>query len=182
MSRADEFFAAAQRHGAQGAVDRVFHDEAPITTVPWDQMGRRRDRGDYDRELVADELRKPASEVSLSSVDPRNLHATQPMITRGGVSHYMGPEYAQTGRTFADHEMVGNVHPVVYRRPSLTGGEPQNLILSGHHRAAAALLQGNQFHARVIEGPWGPMRGSEPATPSLERQRPKLRSIRPGVE
>lgn len=168
MSRSEEFYGAND-------IERMFPDQMPITTVPWSQMSRRKDRGDYNKNLVADELRKPPSEVTLHPVDTRGLHASQPMVLREHVQHYLSGEYERTGRTSADQELTGNQHPVVYRRAGLGGGPTQDLLLSGHHRAAAALLQGRELHARLIEGGWGPTRGQGP--PSLVRKEPKLRKI-----
>lgn len=172
MSRAEQFYG-----GGQEAMSRMFPDGAPTTVVPWSQMNGRKDRENYDRGLVADELRKPATEVNLRPIDPRGLTATQPGITRGGVQHYLGDEYERTGRTYADQNLAGNVHPVVYRRAGLDGAPTQDLLLSGHHRAAAALLHGRELHARLIEGGYGPMRGTGPV--NLTREAPKLRSVRP---
>lgn len=152
MGRAKEFYGA-------GDIDRVFPEQKPQTMVPWDQMGRRRDRQDYDRALVSDTVRKPPGPGDMHEFDPRSLRATQPSITRAGVAHYLEHDYRHGGPTYADQDNVGNRVPVVYRRASLVGGESQDIILSGHHRAAASLLQGRQFRARLIEGPWGPMRG-----------------------
>ena len=81
----------------------------------------------------------------MREVDPRHLHSTQTNITLPGVNYYMGDEYRQTGRTFADMDKAGNRFPVVYTR------EGQNKLLSGHHRATAALLRGEQFRAIHIE-------------------------------
>jgi hypothetical protein len=81
----------------------------------------------------------------MRELDPRDLHATQGTVTRPGVNYYMGNEYQETGRTYADMHQAGNRYPVVYTR----GG--QNKLLSGHHRATAALLRGEQFRAIHIE-------------------------------
>jgi hypothetical protein len=162
MSRAGEFFGAANDHSG-GGIERMFPEQKPLTMVPWDQMGRRKDRQDYDRQLVADTLRKPPTENEFHDLDPRNLRATQPSITRAGVSHYLSNDYREGGPTYADQHDVGNQHPVVYRRAALDAGMPhQDILLSGHHRAAASLLHGDQFRARLIEGGWGPPRGKDP--------------------
>lgn len=168
MSRAEQFYGAND-------INRMFPDGAPTTVVPWDRAGRRKDREDYDRGALHAELSKPVDERALHDVDPRYLHAYQPGITRGGVQHYLTDEYHLSGRTFADHEMVGNQHPVIYRRAGLDGAATQNMILSGHHRAAVALLRGDPLRARVVEGGWGPERGG-PA--QLEREVPKIRGMR----
>lgn len=179
MSRSEQFYESQKAHRYFGSndIDHLFPDGKPLTVVPWEQMGRRKDRQDYDRGLVRATLAKPPSEHEFEEIDPRTLHATQPSIVRDGVSHYLEHDYRTGNRpTYADQDMVGNRHPVVYRRADLHGREPQNLLLSGHHRAAATLLQGRQFRARVIEGGWGPMRTDDP--PSLVREHPKMKDIR----
>jgi hypothetical protein len=142
MGRAEEFYGA-------GDVDRMFPGGAPTTVVPWQRAGRRKDVKDYDAERVQAVLQKP-QEHELVDIDPRNLRATQPSLTRAGVKHYLSDEYQRSGKTFADRDQKGNQYPMVYHRD---GG--QQLLLSGHHRAAAALLQGRQFKGYVVEGPWG---------------------------
>lgn len=124
--------------------------QSPVTPTPWPRAGRQKHRGDFDQGRVNDALRNPV----LTEVDPRNLHSTQPSITRQGVDYYMGDEYERTGTTFADQGNAGNRYPVVYSRE-----DGQNLALSGHHRAAAALLRGETLRAIQVEGPWGPERG-----------------------
>jgi hypothetical protein len=145
MSRLDQFWGA-------GDVDKMFGG-SPMTVTPWPRAGGRKDVQDYDPERVRAVLLKP-DEHELVDIDPRHLSATQPMITRAGVQHYMpGGGYEISGRTFADRDNPGNQYPMVYHR----AGNDQ-LLLSGHHRAAAALLQGRQFKGFKVEGPWGPPR------------------------
>lgn len=135
-----------ERHArAWGSNDRdtLFPDGAPKTSAPWPAMGRRKDVKDYDHEAVREMLKNPPE---LTPVDPRTLHATQPSITRHGVGHYLSGAEG----TFADHGNPGNEHPVVYHRE-----DGQSLLLSGHHRAAAAMLKGEPLMARQIHGPWG---------------------------
>jgi len=78
----------------------------------------------------------------LEEVDPRDLRATQPSVTREGVSYYLTPRYKRTGQTFADYHRVVNRFPVIYQRE-----DGEQLIISGHHRAAVALLEGKQFES-----------------------------------
>jgi hypothetical protein len=124
-------------------IGNLFPDGAPATSVPWDVAGRRKDRMPYDQSKVTEALSNPDHPVQ--GVDPTTLTATQPSITRAGVAHYSSgatEQYSEGG--------AGNVHPVVYARDDGT-----NLILSGHHRAATALLNGDQFQAKVVRGGHG---------------------------
>lgn len=144
-------FSHLQAHQFFGeGVDNLFPHGAPITSTPWAGMSRQKKVKDYDPGVVREALSAPPV---LSEVDPRDLRSTQPMVTREGVEYYSGDTYAQTGRTFAEQGNVGNRHPFIYRRE-----DGQNLILAGHHRAAAALVQGRPLRAQVVEGPWGPLR------------------------
>ena len=138
-------------HRAYGAknVEELFGD-SPTTPTPWPRAARQKRRGDFDQGTVDAALREPV----LSDVDPRNLHSTQPGLTRQGVDYYLGDEYQETGTTFADQDQAGNRYPVVYDRE-----DGQSLLLGGHHRGAAALLRGEQLRAVRTEGPWGPPRG-----------------------
>lgn len=135
-----------------GDLDAVFPDEMLRRPAIWDRGGRRIKIKDYDQNLVDDILRRPPHE-SRRLVDPRDLHATQSELTRSGVKYYLGDTYWRTGRTFADQHNPGNIMPVVYFRE-----DGQNLILSGHHRAAAKFLRGEPLEVRGVHGPWGPPR------------------------
>lgn len=155
MSRADEFFGTgAHPRTATEGLDKMFPEGGLITTAPWPAVSRSRSRPRvFDRDTVAKELMQPPRpQRDLPTFDPRHLLANQPQVTREGVSHYMKGDYERTGRTFRDRDQIGNRQPVVYRRPAREGGT-EDVILSGHHRAAAALLQGKQFRARLVEGP-----------------------------
>lgn len=136
-------WAGVHRAHGTGDVDAVFGG-APKTLTPWPQAGRTKaDPRGYDPARVEAAVRDP--HPHMREIDPRNLHSTQPWITREGVSHYMGDEYKKTGQTFRDMDQAGNRFPVVYNR----GG--QNKLLSGHHRATAALIRGEQFRGIYIE-------------------------------
>ncbi len=129
--------------------DRLFGSGDAPAPAPWPRAARRKSQRDYDPDIVRQALEGPQE---LVDVDPRHLHSTQPSVTRPGVDYYMGDDYNRTGETFADKGNAGNRHPTVYER------EGVNLLLSGHHRASAALLQGRPLPARKVVGPWGPER------------------------
>lgn len=145
----ESFRRVHELHGA-GDVDAAFGEHGRVV-APWPRASRRKDRAPYDQEVVRQGLSQPAQ---VEDIDPRFLHATQPHVTRQGVSYYMDdPRYEEQGRTFADPGNVGNAFPVVYDRE-----DGYRLLLSGHHRATAALLKGRGLKARRFEGPWGPER------------------------
>ena len=176
-SRSDHFYEGLKAHRfyGRGDLEAMFPDEAPTRPVPWEQASKRKDREDYDKVRVAGLIKGP---VELHDLDPRDLHAYQPAVVRAGVRHYLHSDaYMHGGETYADAGKAYNQYPVVYRRDPLNpGGEHQNIILSGHHRAAAALLQGRQFRARYVEGPWGELRGTGGPV-SMERTHPRLKGL-----
>ena len=141
-----------------GDPGQIFGGQAKAP-VPWKQPIMRRDRQTYNPEVVRNELLQPVSrEHGLVPVDPRHLQATQPHLVRAAVEHYMSDQFKQTGQRFADQHNVGNHHPFVYSRQRDNADEPDEILLAGHHRAAAALLKGEPLMARRVQGGWGPDR------------------------
>lgn len=135
----------AQFYGKQD-IDALFKGH-PATVAPFRRAGGRKDRQNYDQSRVQATLRHP--NPPMESFNPRDLHITQGNVTRAGVQHYLSGAEG----TYADSQQAGNKHPVVYKRE-----DGRNLLLSGTHRATAALLRGKQVRAVVVEGPWGPAR------------------------
>lgn len=133
--------------------ERMFQGAGKIIT-PWPTASRSKSRSPYDPDLVRNLLEKAPD--GMAEIDPRILKASQPHITSAGVAHYLTDEYEKTGRTFADRDNAGNVYPVVYEREGEHRVDP--IILSGHHRAAAALIKAQPLRALVVRGPWGPQR------------------------
>lgn len=130
-------------HRAYGSKDTaLLFGEGQTTTTPWPRGGKSKSGPTYDRGAVDKAMQSPPQ---LDDYDPRKLHATQPSLSRQHVEYYMGDEYKNTGRTSADQGNVGNQFPTVYHSPN-----GQRLLLSGHHRAAAALLQGQPLRARGV--------------------------------
>lgn len=132
-------------------IDSLFHGGV-VTTVPFPPAGRSTKREDYDHDLVRDTIANP-DHHHMADVDPRELRATQPTVTRAGIQHYLGSDYEHHGTTYADMDNAGNRRPVVYHRE-----DGQKLILSGHHRAVAALIQGKPLQAVNVHGPYGKSR------------------------
>ena len=114
----------------------------PKVPAPWPGAGRMKKGSPYDIDLIHHALRNGPN---MEEVDPRFLHATQPSVLQEHVNYYMGGNYARTGRTARDQEVNTNQVPRLYQRP-----DGRVDILSGHHRATAALLLGGQFKAHLI--------------------------------
>ena len=125
-------------------------DGSPVQAIPFPRAGRSRKFHDREQHLVVDAIRQQGP---VELVDPRMLSATQPSVTSPGVRYYMDPANRDGGALFADADNAGNRMPVIYIRDGETA-----LILSGHHRATAALLQGRPLRAIVVRGGWGPSR------------------------
>lgn len=133
---------AGEQHYGKG-VDALFKG-APVVPAPFPRAGRRKDVSDYDPDIVGKAIR----EGKTQEVDPRTLSASQPSVTLEGVRHYAEERPGH----FADGHKYGNEDPVVYQR------DDTNVLLSGTHRATAALVKGKPLHAIVTKGPWGPPR------------------------
>ena len=83
--------------------------------------------------------------VPLQEVDPRPLVATQGFVTHGGMHHYLTDT---TGELYDQNYSVSNQFPAVFEDAE-TG---DRRILTGHHRATAALLKGEPLMARLVRG------------------------------
>ncbi len=135
MSRSDEFYGAND-------VSRMFPGEAPMAAVPWPQARKTPTHRSHSLPAIHEAMANPDAHREM--VDPRNLRATQGMLTRAGVQHYA----SGSGELFADHASDINAEPHVFHNDK-TG---EQVLMSGHHRAAAHLLAGRQFEAVVAHG------------------------------
>lgn len=108
-----------------------------VSTMPIPRASRRKREPLYDRDAVAAALNRP---VQLSKFDPRTLRSSQSGVTRSGVAYYLweNREAHLSGVTYADQDQPGNRFPVIFEQPRTK----QLTILSGHHRAVAALVDG----------------------------------------
>lgn len=122
-------------------IDALFN-EALRTSVPFPSARRLKTEPRFDSAKITELLKSPPV---LTSIDPRALRSNQPSVTRDGVAYYMTDEYAISGRTFADGHDAGNKFPIVQVRER-TG---EHIIVSGHHRATAALLRGENLQVRL---------------------------------
>lgn len=127
-----------------------FGPRTPDGTVHPDARRRQRSgtQVPYDRDFVRANL----NSAQMDEVDPKFLHGIQQGVHARGVEYYLSDEYNRTGTTF--EQLKGNVptegnrYPTVYKRE-----DGMNVLLSGHHRAAAALAQGRPLIARTLRGP-----------------------------
>ena len=150
----------------------LFADEAPLTVVPWSRAAPLGRRPEAERHAVASMVGSPPRADQFVDLDPRELSASQPSLLRAGVAFYLEVEYRRSGRTYADRMDPGNKYPIVHARDGAL------VVLSGHHRAAAALLQGIHLRARVVTTV-RPADGTAAVvvTPSL-----LVEGVRPGID
>jgi len=112
------------------------------TSVPWERAD------DYSVMRRLDpKVRGSWPNADIQDVDPRTLRASQRALTSAGVEHYFRNGEEQL---FDKSRGPSNVHPIVYR--STDPSYPHDILLSGHHRAASALLHGQQLRALVVTG------------------------------
>jgi hypothetical protein len=152
----------AARGFGQDDLDALFPDGAPVTVVPWARSSLRLSWQPVEAAQVRALLALPPRSAQFCDLDPRDLSASQQGLVRAGVAYYRIGEYERSGRTYADQFALGNKYPVVLR------SRGELVVLSGHHRAAAALLRAEPLRARLVSG-LPPADGDDPAvvTPSL---------------
>ena len=123
-----------------GDLEVLFGGHIQVPT-PWPSAPRRKHRPLFDTAALSTLLDQP---VDLADVDPRLLHASQPWVLRHHVAYYGTGEWERTGRTSADRHVELNQYPVVV--PDHRG---RTVIVSGHHRATAALVAGVPLRVRI---------------------------------
>jgi hypothetical protein len=145
--RTEPFHRPHRLHGK--GVDAMFGGGP--TSRPWSTNSIRPNRqgeGGQRKELIhAHIIGALKGFAHPEEIDTRWLHMSQDSVVGHIVRHYAeNPEYADTGVTYADQHQSGNRFPVVYQRSA----QGDRTILSGHHRAAAALAQGKPLRAVVV--------------------------------
>lgn len=108
--------------------------------APWPRLPARKDGPKTPS--AANLFERPPT---LALVDPQLLWSTQPWVLGHHVAYYLTGEWERTGRTSADQHKVANRYPLVVADAA---GRPA--ILAGHHRAAAALLEGRDLWVRAV--------------------------------
>ncbi len=110
--------------------------------VPWPSAPRRK----REPVVAAEDIgRLIAGPPALADLDPRVMFATQIFCVAHHVAYYLGPEWARTGRTSADAGKPSNRYPLVW-----VDGDGRQILLGGHHRSLAALIQGRPVRCRVL--------------------------------
>lgn len=118
----------------------MFRGAAQVV-CPWPRARRLKHRARFDRETVVDLLSRP---VELVEVDPRTLVANQTWVLLQHARYYTTGRWERTDLTSADQHQEVNQFPVVMPND---GG--QRVIVAGHHRATAALVEGRPLLVRT---------------------------------
>ena len=82
---------------------------------------------------------------ALADLDPRPMFATQTFCVASHVHYYLTPTWARTGRTSADQGKSQNRYPLVWIDEA-----GRQIILGGHHRSLAALIEGRPVRSRIL--------------------------------
>jgi hypothetical protein len=123
-----------------GTLEGVFAGSC-AAPAPWPRALRWKHRSAPHRSAAAEILERPPV---LTEVDPRTLRASQPAVLRSHVAHYLSGEWERTGRTSADRHSLANQYPLV-----VDTAEGHRVVVAGHHRAVAALIQAQPLLARI---------------------------------
>ncbi|MFM8267796.1 MAG: hypothetical protein ACKOA2_07230 [Ilumatobacteraceae bacterium] len=125
-----------------GDLDAVFGPDALTTPCPWPRARRGRGALFSTHSCTNETLLGLAV---LDEVDPRTVQATQPSVLRHHAAYYLTGRWEMTGITSADNGQPTNRFPLV--ADDLRGGL---VLLSGHHRALAALVRGTPLLCRRL--------------------------------
>ncbi len=131
---------AAGRLWGTGRVEAAFSSDRRV--VPWPLAPRRKGQPYVAQEDVVRLLTGPPS---LADLDPRLMHATQTFCVASHVGYYLTGTWERTGITSADPGVASNRYPLVW-----IDDEGRQILLGGHHRSLAALLDGRPVRCRVL--------------------------------
>jgi hypothetical protein len=143
LGPAPQQFAQADRVYGQG-IESMFSGGKVEDIAPWKTYSRKKGQKStwfVDQDLLAKARRGDAVE---QDVDPRYLYNLQGGLTLEGVQRYVNDPNAAPA---PDGGWV-NDRPVVYQRAN-----GDRILLSGNHRAAAALVQGRPLRAVLVQEP-----------------------------
>jgi hypothetical protein len=123
-------------------IDSLFKGASQIV-APFPSAGRKKGESKLPpQEKIEEALRNP----KLTPVDPKTVKTQQGFVTREGVAYYLTPKYRQTGETYADPADRGNRFPMIWKKPN-----GDMVLLSGNHRFTAALIEGRNQDAIIVE-------------------------------
>lgn len=123
-----------------GDLASVFN--SAMRVVPWPSAPQRKGQPVVASEDVGRLITGPPA---LADLDPRAMFATQTFCVASHVGYYLGSEWPRTGRTSADPGKFANRYPLVWVDP-----DGRQILLGGHHRSLAALIQGRPVRCRVL--------------------------------
>lgn len=159
VSKQISWYSVHKAHGC-GSVDAFFGEEDRIA-CPWPQVPV----GEMDPKLSGTPY-VMSSPPALAALDPRELWATQPWLLRHHVEYYTSGIWERTGETSADMDDDTNRFPIV-----LHDSQGRPVILTGHHRAAAALIEGRKLRVRWAANSFASRRAVLPLLNLVHRDR-----------
>ena len=127
----------------RGGIDGLFH--SPLKVVPWKSAPQRKGHpvvGSLDR------ARLLAGAPAVADLDPRFMLSTQTYVVESHVRHYLTDTWETTGRTSAEQGRSHNRWPLVW-----IDEQGHQILLGGHHRSLAALIQARMVRCRVLRPP-----------------------------
>ncbi len=127
----------------RGSIDGLFH--SPLKVVPWKSAPQRKGQPvvlSDDRALLL------AGAPAVADLDPRAMLATQTYVVESHVRHYLTDTWETTGRTSADQGRSHNRWPLVW-----IDEQGRQILLGGHHRSMAALIQARMVRCRILRPP-----------------------------
>lgn len=132
---------AARLWGA-GDLGALFTGGAPKVVCPWPQASRTRGQAPLADVVVPVLLDAP---VWLDDIDPRWLYSPQPWVVLEHAAYYLTGRWERTGETSADRYEPSNQYPII-----ASDHRGRDVILAGHHRSTAALIQGLPLRCRRV--------------------------------
>lgn len=124
-----------------GSVAAVFGD-SELRVAPWSTASRTRKAPLYEQHELTALLDGPPR---LTRLDPRVLLATQTWVLATHVGYYLTGQWERSGTTSADRDRFHNRYPLVH--VDVNG---RHILLAGHHRSMAALIEGRPVLARML--------------------------------
>lgn len=124
----------------RGSTDGVFSSD--LRVVPWKSAPQFKHQPLVEQ---TDVHRLLGGAPAITDLDPRYMFATQTYCVSSHVDHYLTDTWETTGRTSADQAKSHNRWPLVW-----IDEKGHQVLLGGHHRSFAALIQGRMVRCRVL--------------------------------
>jgi hypothetical protein len=125
-----------------GDLGALFVGGAPKVVCPWPRASRTKGQAPLADQVVPALLDGP---VWLDEIDPRWLYSSQPWVVLEHAAYYLTGRWERTGETSADGHEPSNQYPII-----AVDHRGRDVILTGHHRSTAALIQARPLRCRRV--------------------------------